>query len=171
VAACSKPVVAAVHGFCYGLGVDVSSACDVRLCASDARFSVREVDIGLAADIGTLTRLPRCVGSASWVKEVCLSAREWGAEEAARVGFVSRAVAGGRAGVLAEAVAVAELIASKSPVAVWGTKEILDWSAERGTEDGLRYTAIWNAAMLQTEDVKKALLSGLRRTKPVFGKL
>jgi delta(3,5)-delta(2,4)-dienoyl-CoA isomerase len=160
-----------VHGFCYGLGVDVSSAADVRVCAADARFSVREVDIGLAADIGTLTRLPRCVGSASWVKEVCLSAREWGADEAGRVGFVSRVVPGSRDEVLAEAVRVAELIASKSPVAVWGTKEILDWSAERGTDDGLRYTAIWNAAMLQTDDVKKALLSGLRRTKPVFGKL
>jgi Delta3,5-Delta2,4-dienoyl-CoA isomerase len=160
-----------VHGISYGLGVDISCACDVRMCAADARFAVREVDIGLAADIGTLTRLPRCVGSAAWVKEVCFSAREWGAAEAGRVGYVSRVVAGGREEVLREALGLADGIAAKSPVAVWGTKEILDWSWERGTEDGLRYTAIWNAAMLQTDDVKKALLSGLRKTKPVFGKL
>lgn len=87
-----------LHGICYGLAIDISSAADIRLCSNTppAQFCVKEVDIGLAADIGTLTRLPKIVGSESWAKEVCLSARVWGAEEAARVGFVGRVIEGGK---------------------------------------------------------------------------
>jgi delta(3,5)-delta(2,4)-dienoyl-CoA isomerase len=153
------------------LAVDLSAACDIRLAAANSRFSVKEVDIGLAADIGTLSRLPHAVGNASWVKEVCLSAREWGAEEAGRVGYVSHVVPGGRQEVVAKGLEIANLIASKSPVAVWGTKELLNWSRDRTVEDGLKYTAVWNAAMLQTDDVKSALLSGIQKKKPSFSKL
>lgn len=86
---CEKPVIAVLHGISYGLALDLSLACDVRIAAKDTRFSVKEVDIGIAADIGTLSRLPKAVGNASWVKDVCLSARVFGAEEALRVGLVS----------------------------------------------------------------------------------
>jgi delta(3,5)-delta(2,4)-dienoyl-CoA isomerase len=79
-----------MHGTSYGLALDLSLACDVRICAADTRFSVKEVDIGLAADIGTLSRLPKAVGNFSWVKDVCLSARVFDAEEANKVGLVSR---------------------------------------------------------------------------------
>jgi Delta3,5-Delta2,4-dienoyl-CoA isomerase len=143
----------------------------VRVAASDARLSVKEVDIGLAADIGTLSRLPRAVGSFSWVKEVALTAREWGAEEALRVGYVSSVVKGGRKEAVEKGQEICRLIAEKSPVAVWGTKELLNWSRDRTVDDGLKYTAVWNAAMLQTGDVKSALLSGLQKTKPKFSKL
>lgn len=160
-----------LHGIAFGLAVDLSAACDVRLTASNGRFSVKEVDIGLAADVGTLSRLPRAVGSFSWVKEVALTAREWTAEEALRVGYVSEVVQGGRSEVVEKGLAVCRLIAEKSPVAVWGTKELLNWSRDRTVDDGLKYTAIWNAAMLQTGDVKSALLSGLQKKKPKFSKL
>jgi delta(3,5)-delta(2,4)-dienoyl-CoA isomerase len=86
---CEKPVIAVLHGISYGLALDMCLACDIRIAAGDTRFSVKEVDIGIAADIGTLSRLPHSVGSASWVKEVALSARIFGAEEALRVGLVS----------------------------------------------------------------------------------
>jgi len=168
---CSKPVICALHGIAYGLAVDLSLACDIRLAASNTRLSVKEVDIGLAADIGTLSRLPKAVGSFSWVKEVCLTAREWDAREAEKVGFVSSTVEGGRKEVLARGLQIAEGIAQKSPVAVWGTKELLNYSRDRGVEDGLRYTAVWNAAALQTVDVQSALLSGLKKKKAVFSKL
>ncbi len=121
-------------------------------------------------DIGTLSRLPKVVGSTSWVKEVALSAREFDAGEAERVGFARR-VEGGREEVVAEAIRLASLIASKSPVAVWGTKEILNWSRDHGVEDGLRFTAVWNGAMLQAGDVKEALGASVMRTKPKFEKL
>jgi delta(3,5)-delta(2,4)-dienoyl-CoA isomerase len=171
VEACSKPVVCALHGIVFGLGIDLSCAADVRLASGDARFSVKEVDIGIAADIGTLSRLPKAVGSFSWVKEVCLSAREWNAAEAERVGYVSSVVQGGREQVVGKAVELAGLIASKSPVAVWGTKELLNYSRDRGVEEGLRYTAVWNSAMLQSGDVKSALLSGIQKKKAKFEKL
>ena len=90
VAECSKPVIVAVHGACIGGGIDLITACDIRLAARDsAMFSVKEVDIGIAADVGTLQRLGKVVGSDSWVRDVCLTARNFDAEEAFRVGLVS----------------------------------------------------------------------------------
>lgn len=113
-----------MHGVCFGLAIDIASCADIRFCAQDSRFSVKEVDIGLAADIGTLARLPKIVGSTSWVREACLTARQFLATEAQSVGFVSR-VLPSKADTLTTALETASLIASKSPVAVQGTKELL----------------------------------------------
>ncbi|KAF6218297.1 hypothetical protein HO133_005643 [Letharia lupina] len=169
---CEKPVVAAIHGWCLGLGVDISVCCDVRICARETRFAVKEVDIGLAADIGTLSRLPKVVRSGSWVKDVCLSARDFGAEEAEKVGFVSWVGKnGGKEEVVKEALRWAEVVVGKSPVAVQGTKEVLNWSWNRSVEDGLRYTSVWNSAMLQSEDTREAMMSGITKRKPRFAKL
>lgn len=167
---CEKPVIVAMHGFSLGLAIDLSTAADIRLCSKDVRFAVKEVDIGLAADIGTLSRLPKVVGNFGWVKEVAMSARVFGAEEALRVGLVN-AVYEDRAAVIAAALKLATLIASKSPVAVQGTKEILNWSRDHSVQDGLRYTGVWNSAALQTGDVSAALLSGLQKRTPTFEKL
>jgi delta(3,5)-delta(2,4)-dienoyl-CoA isomerase len=167
---CEKPVIVAMHGFSLGLAIDLSTAADIRLCSKDVRFAVKEVDIGLAADIGTLSRLPKVVGNFGWVKEVALSARIFGAEEALRVGFVN-SVHENRAATIAAALKLATLIASKSPVAVQGTKEILNWSRDHSVQDGLRYTGVWNSAALQTGDVSAALLSGLQKRTPTFEKL
>ncbi|OSS54887.1 hypothetical protein B5807_01164 [Epicoccum nigrum] len=167
---CEKPVICVLHGVSYGLALDMSLSCDVRIAAKDARFSVKEVDIGLAADIGTLSRLPHAVGNMSWIKEVALSARVFGAEEAMQVGLVSRVVEDKEAAVK-EALELASLIASKSPVAVLGTKEILNYSRDKTVAEGLNYTAVWNAAMLQTDDIKEAMLSGMQKRKVKFSKL
>jgi delta(3,5)-delta(2,4)-dienoyl-CoA isomerase len=162
--------VVALHGFSLGLAIDLATATDVRICSRDSRFAVKEVDIGLAADIGTLSRLPKVVGNFGWVKEVALTAREFGAEEALRVGFVN-AVYDNRAATVAAALKLATLMASKSPVAVQGTKEILNYSRDHSVQDGLRYTSVWNSAALQTQDVSAALLSGLQKRAPTFEKL
>ncbi|KAL4915827.1 ClpP/crotonase-like domain-containing protein [Aspergillus aurantiobrunneus] len=167
---CEKPVIVAMHGFSLGLAIDLSSAADVRVCARDTRFAVKEVDIGLAADVGTLSRLPKIVGNYGWVKDVCLTARLFGAEEALRVGFVSQ-VFDTKEGAVRGAIGLAALMASKSPVAVQGTKELLNWSRDHTVQDGLRYTTIWNSAALQTSDVSSALLSGIQKRKPTFEKL
>jgi delta(3,5)-delta(2,4)-dienoyl-CoA isomerase len=132
---CEKPVIVAMHGFALGLAIDLSTACDVRVCAADSKFAVKEVDIGLAADIGTLSRLPKVVGNFGWVKEVALTARVFGAEEALRVGFVS-GVYESKTAAVAAAVELGVLMASKSPVAVQGTKEILNWSRDHSVQDG-----------------------------------
>ncbi|KAK4697727.1 hypothetical protein P7C71_g393, partial [Lecanoromycetidae sp. Uapishka_2] len=169
---CEKPVIAVLHGWCLGLAIDISSCADVRICAKDAKFAVKEVDIGLAADIGTLSRLPKIVGNGSWIKDVCLTARQFGGEEARREGFVSWVGKnGGKDEVMQEALRWAELVAGKSPVAVQGTKEILNWSWNRSVEDGLKYTSVWNSAALQSDDVMEAMMSGMKKRIPKFSKL
>ncbi|KAL4944269.1 hypothetical protein BDV06DRAFT_187713 [Aspergillus oleicola] len=167
---CEKPVIVAMHGFSFGLAIDLSSAADVRYCTRDVKFAVKEVDIGLAADVGTLSRLPKIVGNFGWVKDVAMTARVFGAEEALRVGFISR-VFETKQEAIRGAVELASLMASKSPVAVQGTKELLNWSRDHTVQDGLRYTTIWNSAALQTSDVQSALLSGIQKRKPTFEKL
>lgn len=163
-------MIAVLHGISFGLAMDLSLACDVRIASQDVQLSVKEVDIGIAADIGTLSRLPHAVGNASWVKDVCLSARIFGAEEALRVGLVSGVYKDKQSAVEA-GLALAKTIAEKSPIATFGTKEILNYSRDRTVQDGLNYTAVWNSAMLQTRDVKDAMLSGIQKKKPVFSKL
>ncbi|KAJ5220385.1 Delta(3-5)-Delta(2-4)-dienoyl-CoA isomerase [Penicillium chermesinum] len=148
---CEKPVIAALHGFSFGLAIDISSAADIRVCARDVKFAVKE-------------------GNYGWVKEVALTARTFGAEEALRVGLVN-AVYENKARAVEEAFKLAALIASKSPVAVQGTKEILNYSRDHTVSEGLRYTAVWNSAALQTTDVNSALLSGIQKRTPTFEKL
>lgn len=160
----------------------------MRICTAGTRFSVKEVDIGIAADVGTLSRLGKVVGSGSWVRDVCLTGREFGGAEAMHRGLVSwvgspikagREDGGGKVEVgdpgkeemLAEALRWAKVVSEKSPVAVQGTKEILEWSRDRSVEDGLKYTAVWNGAMLQTGDVARAMGAGMRRGKATFEKL
>ncbi|CAL5867943.1 uncharacterized protein PFLUO_LOCUS2166 [Penicillium psychrofluorescens] len=167
---CEKPVIVAMHGFALGLAVDLSTAADVRLCSRDVQFSVKEADLGFAADIGTLSRLPKVVGHFGWVKEVALTARTFGAEEALRVGFVNN-VYGSRQDTVSAALKMAALMASKSPLAMQSTKEILNYSRDHTVEEGLRYTAVWNSAALQSKDVSAAMLSGLQKRTPTFEKL
>ncbi|CAD6440297.1 bb3e606e-daf6-44bc-ac0b-af0bd85912ef [Sclerotinia trifoliorum] len=167
---CEKPVICVLHGYSFGLSIDISTCADIRICTSDVKLAVKEVDIGLAADIGTLSRLPKIVGSFSWVKDVCLSARIFGAEEALKVGFVSH-VEPTKEKAIEKALSIAKLLAEKSPVAVQGTKELLNHARDNRLTDSLRYTGVWNSASIQTDDVKSAMLSGLQKRKPTFEKL
>ncbi|OAG44058.1 hypothetical protein AYO21_01515 [Fonsecaea monophora] len=153
-----------------GLAVDIATCADLWLCTSDATFSVKEVDAGLAADVSTLTRLPKIVGSYAWVKEVSLTARVFGADEALRVGFVN-SVWPTKAAALHEARRIAVVLASKSPVAVQGTKNFLDWCRDHDITTGLRYTAMWNGGALNTKDVPHAIGAIQGKYKPRFEKL
>ena len=132
---CEKPVIAVLHGISYGIALDITTCCDVRFCSRDVRFSVKEVDIGLAADVGTLTRLPKANLPMSWIKEVSLTAREFDADEALRVGLVS-GVFETREVALEKAFGLAKVMAEKSPVAVQATKEILNFSRDHSVQDG-----------------------------------
>lgn len=167
---CEKPVIVVMHGISFGLAIDMSCCADIRICSADTKFSVKEVDIGIAADIGTLTRLPKIVGNHSWVKEVTLTARIFGAQEALEKGFVGH-VYETKSKALEEGLKLAKLIASKSPVGVQGTKEILNHARDNTVAASLRYTGVWNSSMLHTNDVKAALLSGIQKKTPTFEKL
>ncbi|GAA6005813.1 hypothetical protein JCM10207_007238 [Rhodosporidiobolus poonsookiae] len=168
---CTKPVIAAVHGLCLGAGIDLMSACDVRYCASNSVFSIKEVDIGLAADIGSLQRLPKTTANASLLYELALTARNFSPAEAVTLGLVSRVVEGEREGVVGAAVETAKVIASKSPVAVLSTKHLLNYSREHTVRDGLEYTQAWNMGMIQTSDVSKAFEAFTTKKQPVFDPL
>lgn len=123
-----------IHGYSFGLAIDLASAVDIRVCTADAKMCVKEVDIGIAADVGSLSRLPKVVGNFGWVKDVCLSARVFGAAEAERVGFVSY-VEKSKAEALTKATQLAEVLATKSPVAVQGTKDILNHARDHTIAD------------------------------------
>lgn len=163
-------VIGVFHGISIGLGMDLACCTDIRIASADTRFSVKEVDIGIPADIGTLARLPKIVGSNSWVKDVCLTARYFDAKEAQAVGLVSQ-VYENKAKTLEAAIQLGKLIASKSPIAVQGTKELLNYGREHGTHDALHYTKAWNSVAVQAEDFPKALMSGISKSKPTFSKL
>nr|XP_041568440.1 delta(3,5)-Delta(2,4)-dienoyl-CoA isomerase, mitochondrial isoform X1 [Taeniopygia guttata] len=149
----------------HGAGVDLISACDIRFCSQDAYFQVKEVDMGLAADVGTLQRLPKIVGSQSLVNELAFTARIMRAPEALSCGLVSR-VLPDKAALLEVALEVAEAIAARSPVAVQGTKVNLLYSRDRPVSEGLQHVATWNMAMLQTEDIPKSVQAALDKKGP-----
>lgn len=133
---CRVPVIAAMHGYVIGAGVDLSSACDIRLCTKDSKFSVREVDIGMAADVGTLQRFPKVVGNQSWVREVCLTGRMFDGEEALTQGYVSHIYENADE-LEVNALKLATELVAKSPIAIYGTKKTLIYSRDHGVPDGL----------------------------------
>ncbi|XP_048837952.1 delta(3,5)-Delta(2,4)-dienoyl-CoA isomerase, mitochondrial isoform X1 [Brienomyrus brachyistius] len=162
---CPKPVVVAVHGACVGAGVDLITACDIRLCTQDAWFQVKEVDIGLAADVGTLQRLPKVIGSQSLVNELALTSRKMYSDEAKSSGLVSR-VFPDKETMMSGAMELAGEIASRSPVAVQGTKINLIYSRDHSVAEGLEYVATWNMSMLQTQDVVKSAQASMEKKSP-----
>jgi enoyl-CoA hydratase len=163
---CRVPVVAAVHGHCIGGGIDLITACDVRLCAADARFSVREVKLAMVADIGTLQRLPAIVGQGH-ARELALTGRDFDAAYAERIGLVNR-VLPDREALMAEAQRVAEEIAGNPPLAVEGTKRVMNEATNAGVDRGLEYVATWNAAHLVTQDLGMAVAAFVSKEKPEY---
>ncbi|KAH7886885.1 Delta2-dienoyl-CoA-isomerase [Phlebopus sp. FC_14] len=174
---CPVPVIAAIHGVVYGLGIDIISACDVRYTASNATFSIKEVDVGLAADIGTLAHLPKITGNASLARELAFTARPFTAVDALALGLVSKVVDGGREEVVRAALELAKEIAGKSPIAVVGTKQLLVHARDHSVPENLLYTATWNAAMLQTapvtQDIPQAVQASRSKSdeRPAFSPL
>lgn len=169
---CPKPIIAAVHSACVGGGVDMICGADIRYCTQDAWFQIKEVDLGISADVGTLQRLPKVIGSSSLVRELAFTARKLYSDEALKAGFVSRIFAD-KDRMLKAAISLAELIASKSPVGVQGTKVNLNYARDHPVQQSLEYHAMWNMAMLQSDDLMKAAMSMLDKTSgpPNFSKL
>lgn len=163
---CRKPVLAAIQGYCIGGAIDLVSACDMRYCTVDAQFSIKEVDMGMAADVGTLQRLPRIIGD-GMMRELAYTGRSIDGHEAVRIGLANRAYDNHEA-LLAGVMEIAEQIAAKSPIAVRGTKEMIRYMRDHRVDDGLEYIATWNAAMLQSEDLRLAMAAHMTKQKPEF---
>ncbi len=166
VARCEKPVIAVAHGWCIGGGIDLLTACDIRIAAADVTFGIRETRMAMVADVGTLQRLPGIIGKGQ-VAELAFSGDDFGAERALALGFVN-SVHPDQASALAAARALAARIAANSPLAVAGTKRVLEYCADKSIEDGLTYVATWNAAFVASEDLQEAMMAFFEKRPPVF---
>ncbi|PYI69315.1 crotonase/enoyl-CoA hydratase family protein [Arthrobacter livingstonensis] len=168
VAACRKPVIAAVSGWCIGGGVDLISAADVRLASADARFSVREARLAIVADVGSLQRLRGIVGEGH-LRELTLTGKDITAERAERIGLVNDVYPDAES-LLAAALGMAAEMAANSPLAVAGTKAVLNEDREERIARGLRHVALWNSAFLHSEDLMEAVAAlGERRPAEFHG--
>eukprot|EP00933_Yihiella_yeosuensis_P017484 TRINITY_DN1458_c0_g2_i1.p1 TRINITY_DN1458_c0_g2~~TRINITY_DN1458_c0_g2_i1.p1 ORF type:complete len:288 (+),score=55.73 TRINITY_DN1458_c0_g2_i1:20-883(+) len=164
---CPKPVIAAIHGACIGAGIDIITACDLRLCSKQAIFSVREAKVGLAADVGTLQRLPKVIGCDSWVRDLAYTGRDFGAEEALRFGLVQEVAADAEA-LMARAKEIGLQIAANSPLAVSATKASLNFSRDHSVAQGLEHVVLLNQANLQAPDPMIAAQAFFQKEKPSF---
>jgi enoyl-CoA hydratase len=163
---CRKPVLAAVHGACIGGGIDLITCADMRYCSADAYFSVKEIDIGMVADVGTLQRLPRLIGE-GMARELAYTGRRVEAAEARETRLVNQVFATREA--LQQGVrAIAATIAAKSPLAIRGAKEMISYARDHSVADGLNYVATWNAAMLMSDDLQQAMMAGMSKQTPQF---
>lgn len=163
---CRKPVLAAIQGYCLGGAIDLIAACDMRYCAEDAQFAIKEIDIGMAADVGTLQRLPRIIGDGI-LRELAYTGRTVAALEAREIGLVNKVFSDFDT-LLAGVMDIARTIAAKSPVAVRGTKEMIRYMRDHRIDDGLEYVATWNAAMLQSVDLRVAMAAHMSKQNPEF---
>jgi enoyl-CoA hydratase len=163
---CRKPVIAAVQGKCVGGGVDLIAACDIRLCTADASFSIFEVKVAIVADVGTLQRITPIVGK-GMAREMAYTARFVPADRALGCGLVNEVHADPEA-LLAAARLMADEIAENSPLAVQGTKLVLNYSDEHSTDEGLEYVAQWNASRLRSNDLHEAMAAFVEKRKPKF---
>jgi len=166
VAQCPKPVIAAIHGYCIGGGVDVVSACDIRVASADAVFSVRETKVAIVADLGSLQRLPRIIGKGH-LAELALTGKDITAARAREIGLVND-VAPDAETALAAARQLASEIAANSPLAVQGTKAVLAACEDRSVADGLDYVATWNAGFLGSDDLVEAMTAFMEKRPPEF---
>ena len=163
---CRKPVIAAIHGHCIGAGLDMAAACDIRLCSTDALFSLREAAIGIVADVGSLQRLPRIIGQ-GMTRELAFSAAFIDAQRARRILLVNEVLDTPEA-LMAAAQALAETIAANAPLAVQASKDVLNYSAGRPVEDGLRYVAGISANIIPSADLMEAVSAFAEKRKPKF---
>jgi enoyl-CoA hydratase/carnithine racemase len=166
VAACRKPVIAAVSGWCIGGGVDLIAAADVRLASADAKFSVREVKVAIVADIGSLQRLAGIIGEGH-LRELAFTGKDVDAAHALRIGLVNE-VHPTQDEVLAAARTLAAEIADNAPLVVQGIKDVLNSAREADVAAGLRYVSAWNAAFLPSRDLTEAIQAFLERRPPKF---
>jgi len=152
---CKKPVIAAIQKACVGAGLDLISACDIRLCSEDALFAIKEVDLGIVADMGVLQRLLPIINESALL-ELAYTGRNVDALEAKALGLVTHVLPTHEL-VLLEAHKMAAQIASKSPLTIRGIKKVVHYSRDHSVSDSLEYVATWNAGMLLSDDLMEAL--------------
>lgn len=160
------PVIAAIQGGCIGGAVDMVSACDLRYASADAFFSVQEINLGMTADVGTLQRLPKIIPDGI-AREMAYRGHRLPAARAREVGLVNDVFAT-HDELLDHVLGIAEEIASKSPLAIWGTKEMLTYARDHSVADSLNHIATWQAGMFQPTDMMETFVAKTEGREPKF---
>jgi enoyl-CoA hydratase/carnithine racemase len=146
--------------------MDLICCADMRYCSRDASFSIKEIDMGMTADVGTLQRLPKLIGE-GMARELAYTGRKFSADEALQMRLVNR-VFDSREALQAGVRELAATIASKSPLSIRGVKEMVTYARDHSVADGLSYVATWNAAMLLSNDLQEAMMANMGKREPEF---
>ncbi len=163
---CRKPVIAAIHGFCIGAGLDMATACDIRICSADAEFSLKEAAVSFVADVGVLQRIPLIVGQGI-ARELAYTAKHFGAERAKEILLVNEIFADYDA-LMKGAEALAVSIAENSPLAVEASKAVLNYGVGKSIDDGLKYVASVSSNIIPSNDLFEAFTAFGEKRKPKF---
>ena len=163
---CRKPVLAAIHNAAVGGAVDIITACDMRYAVDGAFFAIAEIDMGMVADLGTLQRLPKLIGEGI-CRELAYTGRRMYADEAQSVGLVNKVYAD-KETMMADVTEIARMIATKSPLSIRGTKQVLNYTRDHSVADGLEQIATWNAAMILSSDLNEAFMARIEKRPAVF---
>ena len=163
---CRKPVLAAIHNGCIGGGVNIVSACDIRYCTQDAYFTIKEVDLGIVADIGALQRMPTIIHPGI-MAELAFTGRNFYGKEAMEIGFVNQ-VWDSKENMMDGVADIAKTIAGKSPLVIQGIKENLLYKRDHSVDESLNYIANYNSAMLFSNDLMEAFQAYIQKREPNF---
>jgi len=160
------PVLAAIQGGCIGGAVDMVTACDMRYCTADAFFVIQEINIGMTADVGTLQRLPKVIPDGV-AREMAYRGHRLGAERALQLGLVNQ-VYDTHEDLVSGVIDIATEIATKSPLAIWGTKEMLNYTRDHTVADSLEHIATWQAGMFQPADMLESFTAKAEGREPDY---
>jgi len=163
---CRMPTIAAIHGACVGGAIDMAAACDMRYCSDDAFFKIAEVDIGIAADVGTLQRLPSLIPLAA-VRELAYTGRKFDANEAKELGLVNK-VFNSQESLTDEVNKIAEKIANKSPLVTRVIKKQINYSRDHSVKESLDYHAAWNSSLISSKDMEEAMKAYMNKSDGDF---
>lgn len=163
---CRKPVIAAIHGYCIGGGLDMATACDIRICSSDALFSLKEAALGFVADVGVLQRIPLIIGQGH-ARELAYTARGVTAQRAKDILLVND-VYDTHEILMEQAEVLAQEIADNSPLAVQASKDVLNYGVGKSIDDGLKYVASISSNIIPSNDLMEAISAFAEKRKPLF---
>ena len=166
---CRVPVLAAIQGGAIGGGVDLITACDMRYMSADGFLTIFEINIGMTADVGTFPRITKLIPEGI-ARELAYTGRRMNAEEAKSIGLVN-GVFNSHEELLAGVMDIAREIAKKAPIAIYGTKRMINYSRDHSTADSLDYISIWNASMLSSSEIREAMAAAAEKREPDFATL
>lgn len=161
-----QPVLFACQGGVIGGAIDMISAGDIRWCTKDAWFCIQEINIAMTADVGTFPRLQRYIPE-GWVKEMAYTGRKLGADKAKEIGLVNE-VYDTHEAMMEAVMATAREIASKSPLAVTGSKVLINYGRDHSTADTLDYIGVWNSGMIPPAHMQEAFKAKMEKREPDF---